>query len=306
MDLTVEQKAELEEAGQYRESTRRPVVAELDAAMHTPIPVLDHGFIRVVDYMGNDAAIVQAARVSYGKGTKKLSDDRGLIRYLVKNRHTTPLEMCEIKLHVKMPIFVARQWVRHRMASINEMSARYSELDKEFYFPDPSVMGLQDTKNRQGRTGEVGGDVAALILESLKGKCDGAYEEYQSYLKDGLARELARMVLPLNIYTQWYWKIDLHNLLHFLGLRMDKHAQHEIRVYANVIGDLVAKWCPLAWEAFQDFRFNAVTFSRQEMDYVRAYAPGNSANRAALLGAAPVLTPREQEELNAKLGLAKG
>jgi thymidylate synthase (FAD) len=301
MELTTEQRQELKDVQDIRATTRRPVVAELEAAMHTPIPVLDHGFVRVVDYMGDDAAIVQAARISYGKGTKKVSEDRGLIRYLVKNRHTTPLEMCEIKLHVKMPIFVARQWVRHRMASINEVSARYSELDREFYFPDPAVMGLQDTKNRQGRTGEVGDQVATKILGDMRSQCDAAYDRYKVFLDDGLARELARMVLPLNVYTQWYWKIDLHNLLHFLSLRMDSHAQHEIRVFANVIGDLVAKWVPTAWEAFQDFRFQATTLSRQEIEYVRGHLTG----AWQLPGAEVTLTPKEQEELMKKLGLSK-
>lgn len=302
MELTVEQQAELEQRKQDQAFTRRSTVPDLESVMLDPIPVLDHGFVRVVDYMGDDAAIVQAARISYGRGTKKMSEDRGLIRYLVKNRHTTPLEMCQIKFHVKMPIFVARQWVRHRMASINEVSARYSELDREFYFPDPSVMGLQDTKNRQGRTGAVDQNVAALILEDLKTHCDDSYEHYQSYMKDGLARELARMALPLNIYTQWYWKIDLHNLLHFLGLRMDAHAQYEIRAFADVIGGIVKKWCPLAWEAFQDFRFNAVTFSKQEMECVKIMAREWSEGKGGST-ALNIDNDKERNELAKKIGL---
>lgn len=288
--------------------TRRPTVDALESMLFEPYPVLDHGFVRVVDYMGDDAAIVQAARVSYGRGTTKRSGDRGLIRYLVRHRHTTPLEMCELKLHVKLPIFVARQWIRHRMASVNEYSARYSILDREFYLPQPEQLAEQSRSNRQGRESVLSADQAAYVLRLLAGDAERCYDHYEELLNEDefglprqvdepqLARELARMNLTLNYYTQWYWKIDLHNLLHFLSLRMDAHAQYEIRVYANIIGNIVERWVPLAWEAFRDYRLEGVSLSRMELLVMRALLRGEQPNYAAM-----GLSDREAQELRAKL-----
>ena len=258
--------------------TRRATVPALEDLLYLPIPLLDHGFIRPIDYMGDDAAIVQSARVSYGRGTRRISDDRGLIRYLMRHQHTTPLEMCEIKLHCKMPIFVARQWVRHRTANLNEYSARYSILDREFYIPSQEVMAAQSQTNRQGRGQQLSTEQAQQVQELLYQDAMRAYDHYEEMLNEdregqprdssrmGLARELARMNLSLNYYTQWYWKIDLHNLLNFLRLRADPHAQHEIRVYADaILHQLVRPWVPLAYEAFLDYQLNARTFSSQEM-----------------------------------------
>ena len=224
--------------------------------------MLDHGFVRVVDYMGDDAAIVQAARVSYGAGTKTARDDAGLIRYLMRHWHSTPFEMCEIKLHVKLPVFVARQWIRHRTANVNEYSARYSILDREFYIPDPAHLAAQSRVNNQGRGERPRGAEAARVLALLRRDADTAYDHYEAMLstegQQGLARELARMNLPANVYTQWYWKIDLHNLFHFLRLRADPHAQYEIRAYAEALCDVVKDWVPAAYAAFEDYRLNAV------------------------------------------------
>ncbi|MEO1208433.1 MAG: FAD-dependent thymidylate synthase [Cyanobacteria bacterium J06638_20] len=252
----------------------RPKVEALDATLGVPRPVLDKGFIRVVDYMGDDSAIVQAARVSYGKGTKSPSDDRGLIRYLMKHWHTTPFEMCEIKLHVKLPVFVARQWIRHRTANVNEYSARYSILDKEFYLPGLAEMQSQSLTNKQGRQETLPEGTAREFRNKMAVHADFSYDLYEDLLREdsdepGLAREISRMVLPPNIYTQWYWKVDLHNLLHFLQLRADPHAQKEIQVYAHVIAEIVKLWVPHAFQAWQDYRFFAETFSRQEMEMLR-------------------------------------
>ncbi|MDG1481203.1 MAG: FAD-dependent thymidylate synthase [Myxococcota bacterium] len=271
MKLTAEEQAALDASRAYSATTRRPTVAALEERMYTPLPCLDHGFVRLIDYMGSDAAIVQAARVSYGEGTKKVRQDRGLIRYLLRNAHTSPFEMCELKLHCKMPIFVARQWVRHRTASLNEVSARYSVLDKEFYLPAPQDIAVQAVNNRQGRAESLSPEQSALVLELLKRDSSQAYETYERLLGEefGLARELARMNLPVNLYTQWYWKIDLHNLLRFLRLRMDAHAQYEIRVFADAIATLVADWVPLTFEAFSDFRVGGRFLSRHEAAVLR-------------------------------------
>jgi thymidylate synthase (FAD) len=273
MSLTVEQNAE----------TRRAVAPGLERRLGTAIPVLDHGFVRVVDYMGDDAAIVQAARVSYGAGTKTARDDAGLIRYLMRHHHSTPFEMCEIKLHVKLPVFVARQWIRHRTANVNEYSARYSILDREFYIPAPEHLAAQSKTNNQGRGDLLGGPEAARVLATLREDSARAYDHYEAMLstegQQGLARELARMNLPANIYTQWYWKTDLHNLFHFLHLRADPHAQYEIRAYAEVLCDVVRDWVPYAWEAFDDYRLNAVTFSGKGMAAVRRMLAGEAVTR---------------------------
>ena len=266
--------------------TRRPTVPALEEELYKLHPVLDHGFVRLIDYMGDDDAIVQAARVSYGKGTKTARNDRGLIRYLMRHRHTTPFEMCELKLHVKLPIFVARQWIRHRTANVNEYSARYSILDREFYIPTAEQLAVQSTSNRQGRGEVLSAEDAARVMQLLQRDASQAYDTYASLINDDgdghpvdpdapqLARELARMNLSLNYYTQWYWKVDLHNLLHFLSLRIDAHAQYEIRVYAEVIGKLVEAWVPFAWEAFSDYRLGGAFFSRRELDVLRALLRG--------------------------------
>lgn len=263
--------------------TRRATVPALEARLGAPIPVLDHGFIRVVDYMGDDAAIVQAARVSYGAGTRTARDDAGLIRYLMRHWHSTPFEMCELKLHVKLPVFVARQWIRHRTASVNEYSARYSILDREFYIPDPEHLAAQSTANSQGRGAVLAGDEAARVLAILRDDSTRAYDRYEAMLsrdgQQGLARELARINLPASVYTQWYWKTDLHNLLHFLRLRADAHAQYEIRAYAEALCDVVRDWVPAAWEAFEDYRLNAVTFSGRGMEALRRMLRGETVTR---------------------------
>src|SRR5688500_1317464 len=230
MGLTAEQQAEIAELRAAERPTRRAVSPALEEILYQPLPVLDHGFVRAIDYMGDDAAVVQAARVSYGRGTKKVREDAGLIRYLMRHRHTTPFEMCEIKYHVKLPVFVARQWIRHRTANVNEYSARYSILDREFYIPDPAHLAAQSRPNNQGRGDVLQGAEAARVLALLRHDADTAYDHYEAMLategQQGLARELARMNLPANVYTQWYWKIDLHNLFHFLRLRADPHAQY--------------------------------------------------------------------------------
>ena len=267
---------EIEAQRAERHGTRRATAPGLEARLYEAVPVLDHGFVRVVDYMGDDSAIVQAARVSYGKGTKSVQNDEGLIRYLMRHWHSTPFEMCEIKLHVKLPIFVARQWIRHRTANVNEISARYSILDSEFYVPDAPHLAAQSEVNNQGRGALLGGEEAARALALLKDGAARAYGEYETLLggEVGLARELARMALPASIYTQWYWKIDLHNLLHFLRLRADPHAQYEIRAYAEAIGGLVADWVPLAWAAYRDHREGAVQVSRPGVECLRRMLKG--------------------------------
>ena len=303
------QDAEIAAARSARHETRRPTVPALEEVLFQVLPVLDHGFVRVVDYMGDDAAIVQAARVSYGKGTKRVNEDRGLIRYLMRHHHTTPFEMCELKLHCKLPIFVARQWIRHRTANVNEYSGRYSILDREFYLPPADALCVQSTGNRQGRGASLEAERAAAVLQLLKDDATRCYDHYQELLNEdeagrtlrpgepSLARELARINLTLGFYTQWYWKIDLHNLLHFLLLRGDAHAQEEIRVYAQAIGDVAQRWVPLAWEAFVDYRLEAMTLSRAEGEAVRALLAGERPDLAAL-----GLSKREQDELRAKLG----
>jgi thymidylate synthase (FAD) len=269
-------------------STGRATVDALEEILYEPIKVLDHGFVRVVDYMGDDNAVVQAARVSYGKGTKKVSQDQGLINYLMRHRHTTPFEMCDIKLHIKLPIFVARQWIRHRTASVNEYSARYSILDREFYIPEPEHLAAQSEINNQGRGNVLMGDEAEQVLGMLKQDSLQAYSHYQEMLnldehgqredenKSGLARELARMGLPVNYYTQWYWKINLHNLMHFLSLRADAHAQYEIRVYAEAMLDIMRKWVPLSFHAFTEYRQKGAHLSRTGLQVVRRMISGEN------------------------------
>ena len=273
MILTKEQLKEIKDLQSQENKTKRVTAPELEKILYEAIPVLDHGFIRVIDYMGDDTSIVQAARVSYGKGTKKVSTDSGLIKYLMRHRHSTPFEMCEIKYHVKLPIFIARQWIRHRTANVNEYSARYSILDKEFYIPAKEQLSAQSTSNRQGRGDLITGDQADEVLKILKDDATRTYDNYEKMLntrfdgttieegKAGLARELARMNLTLNTYPQWYWKTDLLNLMNFLRLRADSHAQYEIRVFADIMLDTVKKWVPITYEAFMDYRVGGTEVS---------------------------------------------
>lgn len=291
MTVNTQQSQEIKDLQAATSSTRRSTVADLEAILYEPIPLLDHGFIRVIDYMGDDNAIVQAARVSYGKGTKKISEDQGLINYLMRHRHSTPFEMCEIKLHVKLPIFIARQWIRHRTANVNEYSARYSIMDKEFYIPAPENLAFQSASNRQGRGEVVAQEKADKILKLLREDALRAYDHYQELLnednegnminpaEDGLARELARMNLPVNYYTQWYWKVDLHNLMHFLSLRADSHAQYEIRVYAEAMLDVLKKWVPMTYEAFLNYRKGAAILSANSLRVVKSLIAGKKITR---------------------------
>jgi thymidylate synthase (FAD) len=287
MELTSEQKKEIQEQQSQSSSTKRVTSPELEKVLYEAIPVLDHGFIRVIDYMGDDSSIVQSARVSYGKGTKKVSTDEGLIRYLMRHWHSTPFEMCEIKYHVKLPIFIARQWIRHRTANVNEYSARYSILDKEFYIPAKEQLSAQATNNRQGRGDLITGEQADDVLKILKDDAVRTYDNYEKMLnerfdgtvidekKSGLARELARMNLTLNSYTQWYWKTDLLNLMNFLFLRGDNHAQYEIRVYAEKMLDTVKKWVPITHAAFLDYRVGAAHLSSKGLKIVKSMINGN-------------------------------
>lgn len=280
MPLTPDQKAEIEAARATPRPTLRAVSEGMEAHLYVAHEVLDHGFVRVIDYMGDDAAIVQAARVSYGAGTKHVQNDEGLIRYLMRHWHSTPFEMCEIKLHVKLPVFVARQWIRHRTANVNEYSARYSILDREFYIPQPEQLAAQSTVNNQGRGAVLEGPEASRVLEILKRDAAQCYDDYEAMLsqdgQQGLARELARMNLPMNIYTQWYWKTDLHNLFHFLRLRADHHAQYEIRVYAEAIAATVRDWVPLAFAAFEDYRMGGVTLSGKAIAVLKRRLAGET------------------------------
>jgi len=302
---------EIQQLKDEKTVTRRATVLPLEEVLYEPFPVLDYGFVRVIDYMGDDSAIVQAARVSYGKGTKMVNEDKGLINYLMRHRHSTPFEMCEIKFHVKLPIFVARQWIRHRTANVNEYSARYSIMDKEFYIPDPEHLAAQSTTNRQGREGVLQGDQAAQVLDLLRQDAVRAYGHYERMLNEdsngnvldptlpGLARELARMNLPVNFYTQWYWKIDLHNLMHFLSLRGDSHAQYEIRAYAGVMLEILKRWVPITYEAFMDYRFGAASLSAKGLAVVKALLKGEPVGQAA-----SGMSPREWRELQQMLELA--
>jgi len=260
--------------------------ANLDYILGWAYPVLDHGFVRVIDYMGNDTSVVQAARVSYGRGNKHLSEDVALIRYMMRHHHTSVFEQCEIKFHIKLPIFVARQFIRHRTANVNEYSARYSILDKEFYLPSPDQLAVQSASNRQGRSEVISADEAEIVLNLLREDADTCYAHYTDLLNDpsspghdpdrpGLARELARMNLTLNTYTQWYWKCDLHNLFHFLGLRLDTHAQYEIRVYAEQMFKIVESWVPISTQAFYDYKHKSVSLSRMEVNLIQDLLKNN-------------------------------
>jgi thymidylate synthase (FAD) len=278
--LSVGQAAEIAAVKAQAAQTRRATVPALEEVLYEPLPVLDHGFVRVVDYMGDDGAVVQAARVSYGAGTRKVHEDAGLIRYLMRHWHSTPFEMCEVKFHVKLPVFVARQWIRHRTANVNEYSARYSILDREFYIPAPEHLAAQSTVNNQGRGELLQGEEAQRVLDILRDDATRAYDHYEDMLSQdgqkGLARELARMNLPANVYTQWYWKVDLHNLFHFLRLRADTHAQYEIRAYAEVMCDIVRDWVPLAFGAFEDYRMGGVNLSAKGVEVLKRRLAGET------------------------------
>ena len=290
MKLTKEQSQEIESQQSQQNTTKRVTAPELEKILYQALPVLDHGFIRVIDYMGDDSSIVQSARVSYGKGTKKISTDSGLIKYLMRHWHSTPFEMCEIKYHVKLPIFIARQWIRHRTANVNEYSARYSILDKEFYLPTPENLATQSKSNRQGRGDVLEGDQAKEVLELLKNDAEKTYNNYEMMLnerfdgstidenKKGLARELARMNLTLNTYTQWYWKTDLLNLMNFLRLRADSHAQYEIRAYAELMLDTLKKWVPVTFEAFMDYRVGGTEISAKGKLIIQKLIKGEEVN----------------------------
>ena len=286
MKLTKEQQQEIKDQQSQQNKTKRVTVEELENILYEAIPILDHGFIRVIDYMGDDTSIVQAARVSYGKGTKKVSTDSGLIKYLMRHWHSTPFEMCEIKYHVKLPIFIARQWIRHRTANVNEYSARYSILDKEFYLPSVENLAAQSQSNRQGRGEVLKGDQAKKVLDLLKKDAEQTYDNYETMLNErydgsvidanqvGLARELARMNLTLNTYTQWYWKTDLLNLMNFLRLRADHHAQYEIRAYADAMLDTVKKWVPITYDAFMDYRVGGTEVSSKGKEIIKKLISG--------------------------------
>ncbi|MFC3571264.1 FAD-dependent thymidylate synthase [Paracoccus simplex] len=280
MPLTAEQQAEIDELRATPRPTLRAVSAGMEGHLYQAHQVLDHGLVRVIDYMGDDGAITQAARVSYGRGTKSVQNDEGLIRYLMRHWHSTPFEMCEVKFHVKLPVFVARQWIRHRTANVNEYSARYSILDREFYIPAPEHLAAQSTVNNQGRGQVLEGDEAARVLDLLREDAMRSYDHYEQMLsqegQQGLARELARMNLPANVYTQWYWKVDLHNLFHFLRLRADAHAQYEIRAYAETICGIVRDWVPFAYAAFEDYRLGGVQLSAKGVEALKRRLAGDT------------------------------
>ena len=282
---------EIEKLSKNRFSTKRVTVNNLEKILYKKFNVLDHGFVRVIDYMGDDTSIVQAARVSYGKGTKKLNQDQSLINYLLSHKHSTPFEMNEIKFHIKLPIFVARQWIRHRTANVNEYSARYSILDKEFYIPKPADLKPQSKTNNQGRSGEISSKEKKSYVDLIKSSSEQDFENYSDLLnqdesgniknpeKTGIARELARMTLPLNTYTQWYWKIDLHNLMHFLALRFDYHAQYEIRIYASIMMKILKKWVPLTYDAFIKNRIQALTLSSNGIEFIKSKLKNKTFNK---------------------------
>jgi thymidylate synthase (FAD) len=309
MPLTEDQHAQIAAEREETRSTRRVTVPALEEILYDAVPVLDHGFVRVIDYMGDDGAIVQAARVSYGRGTRRVSEDRGLINYLMRHRHTTPFEMCEIKYHVKLPIFVARQWIRHRTANVNEYSARYSILDNEFYIPAPEHLAAQASTNRQGRGDVLEGAAAKHVLDLLRDDAERAYAGYAEMLNEddagqprdpswpGLARELARMNLSLNFYTQWYWKTNLHNLMHFLSLRADPHAQYEIRAYADAMLDSLQRWVPLTHAAFLEYRMNAAVVSATGLTVIQRMLAGETVDQGS-----SGLSAREWRELMTTLG----
>jgi len=310
MSMKNKESNEIKSLRSKAKKTLRVTSYSLESVLYKPFKVLDSGFIRVIDYMGDDAAIVQSARVSYGEGTKKVSNDKGLIRYLMKNWHTTPFEMCEIKFHIKLPIFIARQWIRHRTANVNEYSARYSILDKEFYIPRAQHMSSQSKTNKQGRGGNLSKKDTEKFLKILKDDAERNYKHYEDMLNEnqsgeiinddkvGLSRELARINLTLNTYTQWYWKIDLHNLLHFLFLREDSHAQYEIQAYADIIlNKIVKRWVPYTYDAFKEFQLESYNLSRTAIEIIKKKLQGKKISYEK-----SGLSKREWIELTNKFG----
>ena len=310
MSLKKKQLSEIKNLRSKPKKTLRITSSSLERILYKQFKVLDSGFIRVMDYMGDDTAIIQSARVSYGEGTKKVSNDKGLIRYLMKNWHTTPFEMCEIKLHIKLPIFIARQWIRHRTANVNEYSARYSILDKEFYIPRAQQMTGQSKTNKQGRGGDLSKKDTEKFLKILKDDAERNYKHYEDMLNEkqggelknddkvGLSRELARINLTLNTYTQWYWKIDLHNLLHFLFLRDDPHAQYEIQAYAEIIlNKIVKRWVPYTYNAFKEFQLESYNLSKTAIEIIKKKLQGKKINYEE-----SGLNKREWIELTNKFG----
>ncbi len=308
MKKKIDHQIDIEKVRKNNFTTRRITVRKVENILYQSFKVLDHGFIRVVDYMGDDSSIVQAARVSYGKGTKKLNQDKSLINYLISHRHSTPFEMNEIKFHIKLPIFVARQWIRHRTANVNEYSARYSILDREFYIPKNRDLKPQSKSNNQGRSGSLESEEIKLYSKIIKENSRRSFENYSTLLnsdeegnviqekRNGLARELSRMTLPLNAYTQWYWKIDLHNLMHFLALRFDPHAQYEIRVYAEVMMKIFKKWVPTTYDAFISNRLKALTISEDGITYIKCLLHGKKVKKTSL-------SKRELENINSIFSL---
>lgn len=293
--------------------SKRPVSPGMEKILGEKFNVLDYGFVRVVDYMGNDAAIVQAARVSYGEGTKSVSSDEALINYLMRNWHSSPFEMCEIKIHVKLPIFVARQWIRHRTANVNEVSARYSVLAKEFYIPQPENICSQSKNNKQGRGEAVPRDFGVEAAEIFQSQMFNAYSAYEdllngpdapNYIEEmpSIARELSRIVLPSSIYTEWYWKVDLHNLMHFLQLRTNPHAQMEIRVYADALLNILGCWVPLTYRAFRDKRLEAFTLTGNMVEYLRTILRADSIDDQNRADAR--LSRREKQEMMDALSIS--
>ena len=291
-------------------TTRRATVQGIEDLLYKPIKILDHGFVRVIDYMGDDSAIVQAARVSYGKGTKQVSQDKGLINYLMRHRHTTPFEMCDIKFHIKLPIFIARQWIRHRTASVNEYSGRYSIMNNEFYIPARENLSPQSLINKQGREDTaVPTEVADKVLKILHDDANKCYDHYIEMMNEddagniinedtiGISRELARMNLTLNCYTEWYWKTNLHNLFHFLALRADDHAQYEIRVYAEAMLDITRAWVPFACNAFEEYRMHGENFSRSGIATLKRMLSDENVTEENC-----GMTKREWKEFNELLG----
>lgn len=307
----MQDQSELDELLSTKNTTKRIISPGIEDMLYKPIPLLDHGFIRVVDYMGDDSSIVQAARVSYGRGTKKSLQDKGLINYLLRHRHTTPFEMCDIKFHIKLPIFVARQWIRHRTASVNEYSARYSILGKEFYLPEKANLSPQSKQNKQGRSADmVPDEVAGKVLDTLKQDAINAYDHYIEMMNEddqgniidennvGITRELARMNLTLNYYTEWYWKINLHNLMHFVALRADSHAQYEIRVYADAMLDIIKAWVPYTYEALENHVINGVKISGTGVEVIKRLINGEKVDQES-----SNMSKREWGELSSLLGL---
>ncbi len=278
----------------------RITTPQAEALLDQPFPVLDHGFVRLVDYLGGDARIVQAARVSYGEGTKTVREDGALIDYLLRNHHTSPFEQVIFTFHVKMPIFVARQWIRHRTARLNEISGRYSVMRDEFYLPRAHEVRYQSKRNKQGGEGEVPAELREKVIRMLQDEQHAVYQNYEGLLEDGVARELARINLPLSLYTEMYWQIDLNNLFHFLRLRMDWHAQYEIRVYGDRVATMVQAVAPLAYHAFEEHILHARAFSRSEFALLKAALDPDKLER--LLEESDLRKTRRQEFLD-KLGL---